>query len=124
AGMVDAERQVAQALREPERDRRLRRQLARDLERAVENRIGYRVDEADAQRLLRVDRAPAEDELLRGAEPADPRQPLRTAPARDDAEVDLRLTELRARRRVADVAGECELAAAAEREAVDGRDRR
>src|SRR5262249_24587964 len=52
------------------------------------------------------------------------REPLRPAPARDDSEVHLRLAELRVARRVADVARERELAAAAEREAVHRRDRR
>ena len=56
--------------------------------------------------------------------PHSAREPLRPAPAGDDPEVDLRLAELRARRRVADVARERELAAAAEREAVDRGDRR
>src|SRR5581483_5906427 len=46
------------------------------------------------------------------------------APAGDDREVDLRLSEGGALRRVADVARERELAATAEREAVDGGDRR
>ena len=74
------------------------------------------------QRLLRVDRAAGEDELLRDAEAADAREPLRAAPAGDDAEVDLGLAEPRVRRCVAEVAAERELAAAAEREAVDRRD--
>src|SRR5205814_2389036 len=78
---------------------------------------------ADAQGLLRVDGAPGEDQLLRDADAADAREALRPAPAGDDAEVDLGLPELRAARRVADVARERELAAAAEREPVDRGDR-
>ena len=65
-----------------------------------------------------------EDELLRDPEAADARESLRAAPAGDDAEVDLRLAESRLARCVADVAAERELAAAAEREAVDRGDRR
>ena len=82
------------------------------------------VDEPDAQGLLGVDEAAGEDQLLGHAQAADAGQPLRAAPAGDDPEVDLRLTELRAARRIADVARERELATAAEREAVQGRDRR
>src|SRR5439155_8548260 len=52
------------------------------------------------------------------------RQSLGAAPAGDDPQADLRLPERRRRRRVADVARERELAAAAEREPVDRRDRR
>ena len=70
----------------------------------LEHRIGDRVDEADPQRLLRVDQAAGEDQLLRDADAADAREPLRAAPARDDAEVDLGLAEPRVARGVADVA--------------------
>ena len=52
-----------------------------------------------------------------------PRQPLRAAEAGDDAQVDLGLPELRGARGVDEVAGQRQLAAAAEREAVDRRDR-
>ena len=51
-----------------------------------------------------------------------PREPLRAAEAADEAEVDLGLAELGVGRRVGKIAAEQELAAAAEREAVDGRD--
>src|SRR5262249_26209744 len=54
----------------------------------------------------------------------DAREPLGAAPARHDAKVDLRLAEPRVARGVAQVAAECQLAAAAEGEAVDRRDRR
>ena len=94
-------------------------------ERLLHQLVGLEdaVDEADPQRLLRVDDPPGEDQVLRDAEAADPRQPLRAAPAGEDAEVDLGLAELRGRGRVPEVARERELAAAAEREAVDRRDR-
>src|SRR5207253_6108551 len=70
------------------------------------------------------DRAAGEDQLLRDAEAADAGEPLRAAPAGDDAEVDLGLAEPRVARGVTQVATERELAAAAQREAVDRRDRR
>ncbi len=69
-------------------------------------------------------RAGREDELLREADAAHAREALRSAPARHDPEVDLRLAELCLRRRVPEVARERELAAAAEREPVDRGDRR
>src|SRR5436190_6337367 len=89
----------------------------------LEDRVVNGVDEPDAQRLVRIDRAPREHELLCDSDPADAREPLGASPAGDDPEVHLRLTELRTRRRVADVARQRELAAAAEREAVHGCDR-
>src|SRR5438045_5190927 len=117
-------RGVEQSLRCGERERSLRRELLRDAERVVEHRIGDRVHEAHPQRLLRVDHPAREDQLLRNPEAADPREALRSAPAGDDPEVDLGLAEARLARRVADVAAERELAAAAERETVDRGDRR
>ena len=53
-----------------------------------------------------------------------PGQPLRAAPSRDDAELDLRLTEARGARGEAYVAREGQLAATAERDAVDRGDHR
>src|SRR5437870_1480515 len=123
AGVVDAEREIAQPLRERKRERALRRELARRFERAVEHRVGDRVDEPDPQRLLRADGTAGEDELFRDADAAHASEPLRPAPAGNDAEVDLRLPELGATRRVPNVARERELAAAAERKAVDRGDR-
>ena len=117
-------REVEQPLRDAQRDRALGRELPGDLERVVEDGIRDRVDEADPQCLLRVDLAAGEDQLLRDAEAADAGEPLRAAPPGDDAEVDLGLAEPRVARGVAQVAAERELAAAAEREAVDRRDRR
>src|SRR5579864_7499399 len=101
-GLERARRHVDQALRQVERERALRGELVRRLERPVEHRIGDRIHQPDAQRLLRVDGAAREDQILRNADPADPREPLRATPAGDDAEIDLRLAELRAARRVAD----------------------
>ena len=82
------------------------------------------VGEADGERLLGVDEATAEDDLLgaRGADEA--RQALRAAGARDDAEEDLRLAELRVVGDDAEVARQGELAASAEGVAGDRGDDR
>jgi len=74
--------------------------------------------------LLGPDGAPGEDDLLREAEPDDAGQALAPAPARDDPEVDLGLAELCFARGDPDIAGESELAAAAERVPVDRGDSR
>jgi hypothetical protein len=71
-----------------------------------------------------IDHATGKDQLLRVAQRRRAREALRPAPAGDDAEVDLGLAELGGPGRVAQVASEGELAATAEREAVDRRDRR
>src|SRR6266511_800377 len=112
-------------LRGGERERALRGDRARRLQRLRQqlSRLEDRVHEPDAERFVRSDDAAGEDQILRRAEPADPGKALRPAPAGNDPEVDLGLAELRARRRVADVAGECELAASPQREPVHGRDR-
>src|SRR5205807_493382 len=80
------------------------------------------LDETEPQRLLGREHAAREDELLRAPEPDDPGEPVAAARSGDDPEPDLRLPELRRARRDPDVAGERELAAASEREAVDRRD--
>ena len=56
--MVDAEGEVAQPLRQRQRHVALGRKLVRGRERPLEHGVGDRVDEADAQGLLRVDGAP------------------------------------------------------------------
>ena len=62
--------------------------------------------------------------LERAAAADQPRQPLRAGVAGDDAEIDLRLAEARGVGGDPDRAGHRQLAAAAEREAVDrGNDR-
>src|SRR5581483_10140261 len=73
---------------------------------------------------LGVDRAARVDQVLGDADAAQPREALRPAPPGHDPEVDLGLPELRPRRRIAEVARERELAAAAEGEPVYGGDRR
>src|SRR5919204_204012 len=113
-------------LRVRERERALRGEEPRRLAHPIQQLAALvdGVHEPAPLGLLGVDKPAGEDQLLREAEAADPREPLRPAPARDDAEVDLRLAELRRARGVAQVAAERELAAAAEREAIDRRDRR
>src|SRR5262245_20078547 len=108
-----------------ERQRALRRDQLRDLECRLHQLVGLEdvVHEADPPCFLRVDDPPLEDEVLGDAKAADARQPLCPAPSRKDPEIHLRLAELRVRSRVAKVAGERELAAAAEREPVDRRER-
>ena len=80
------------------------------------------LDEPDAQRLLGADVTARQHEVLGPAVADVARQALRAAEARRDAEVDLGLAELGVLRGQADVAGQRQLAAAAEGEAVDGGD--
>ena len=87
--------------------------------------LGGREDglhEPDAQRLGGVDQAAAQAQIARPAVADLARQTLRAAPARRDAEADLGLAETGVVGGEADVAAERELAAAAQGEAVDGRD--
>ena len=124
--MVARERAVAGGLRRGQRDWALRSEQLCDRHRLLEQlpRFEHRVDEPVALRLLGVHDAAGEDQLLRIPERRRPGHPLRAAPARDEPEVDLRLADLRRAGRIAEVARDRELAAAAEREAVDRRDRR
>ncbi len=71
-----------------------------------------------------VDHLARVDELRRPAGADDPRQSLATAEPRDDSDVNLGLTELRAVRGDPDVAGEGEFAAATQGVSVDRRDDR
>src|SRR5262249_21346388 len=102
--VVALERVVRRALDRRERGRALGRGLLGSPARVVDGGIVYLVAQPDPQGLLGVDDTPREDQVLRDAEPADAREPLRPAPAGNDPEVDLRLAELRAGRRVAQVA--------------------
>ena len=81
------------------------------------------VDEAQLERFLGEDRVADEVHLERLARAHQARQALGAAEAGDDPELDLGLPEQRRARGDAHVAGHRELAAAAEREAVDGGDR-
>ena len=73
------------------------------------------VGQPDPQRLLGLDLAAGEDHVLGPRRPDQPGEALRATAARDDAEQDLGLAEPRLLRRDAEVAGERQLAAAAER---------
>src|SRR4051794_26794178 len=112
--VVALQRVVQRALRGGERERALRREQVRRLARLVEHRIVHAVDETACERLVGLDEAAGEDQLLREAEAAQAREPLGAAPAGNDPEVDLGLAKLGARGGVADVARRRELAAAAE----------
>src|SRR5581483_2794668 len=125
-GEVALQRAVREFLRPGEDERALRGEQTRELERLRHQLAGGEdgVHEPALARLLGADHAPGVDELLRQPDAAGPRETLRAAPARDDSDRDLRLPQPRRVGCVADVAGQCELAAAAEREAVDRGDRR
>ena len=101
----------------PLRDDRAGGELGGSCNRAVEQRFGldHLVDESDAQRFVGVDLTSAEDDVLRSRHADESRQPLRASTARDDAEEDLGLAEPRPGRGDAEVTGERELAAAAQR---------
>ena len=84
----------------------------------------HAVGESDRERLLRADVAAGEDHLPGTCEPDQPGQPLGPTRAGDDPEPDLGQAELRVLGHDAEVARERELAPAAERVAVDGRQHR
>src|SRR5690606_17574701 len=77
------------------------------------------VDEADPQRLLGGDVPSGEQQLERDALAYQPRQALRRGIARNDAEIDLRLADARGFGGEPDRARHRQLAAAAQRVAVD-----
>ena len=81
------------------------------------------IHEPDAVRFGGVDHLAGEEELQRASLADEARQPLRPAVARAEAELHLGLSELRRVGGDADVARHRQLAAAAEREAVDRGDR-
>ena len=76
------------------------------------------------ERVLRGDRIARQDHRHGLLEPHQPRQALRAARAGNDAELDLRQAEPRARGRDAEMAAHRQLKPAAERRAVHRRDRR
>ena len=82
------------------------------------------IDQADPPRFGRADRGTREHQLERAALAHEPRQALRPGKPRNQAQVDLRLTESGRVGRQPQRAGHRQLAAAAEREAIDGRDDR
>ena len=77
----------------------------------------------DPVRLERVDRIAGQVHLERLRLPHEPRQPLRAAESGNEAQVDLGLAEGCRLGRDAEVAGHRQLAASAEGDRVDGRDR-
>src|SRR5436190_7469985 len=113
-------------LGEPDRDRPLRGDLARDALGLLEP--GLPGDDArhqaQAERLASREHAPGEDHVHRHGLAHGPRQPLRASRSREHSEVDLRLAELRRLGRDDQVAQHRELAAAAEAEAGDRGDER
>src|SRR3954447_21161933 len=117
---------VDRALRGPDRERRVSRDLARELERLFSRlaRLGHTRDEAVALGRPRVDRAAGEDELLRSAHAREPRKELRSAAAGDDPAPHLREPELCVRGGDDEIARKCELEAAGQRITLDRRDRR
>ena len=82
------------------------------------------IDEADAQRFVGGNHFAGKNHFVRHTLAAQAREPLRAAVAGHDAELHFRLAESRGLAGDAHGAGQRELAAAAEREAVDRRDRR
>mmetsp|Transcript_19369 Transcript_19369/g.61745 ORF Transcript_19369/g.61745 Transcript_19369/m.61745 type:complete len:235 (+) Transcript_19369:153-857(+) len=104
----------------------LRRDLACCLERVVEQvRGGHHArHQAALTRLLRRHLVAREDELHCARLPHRASEALRAAQARDRAELDLWLAKLGRVRGENEIAGHRELAATAEREAVDGGDDR
>src|SRR5580704_13969275 len=108
--------------REFDSDRSVGSDLVQDRLGACDE-IGRRntlVDKADAIGLLRADHLSGQYELQGAALAHQPRQSLRSTAARKESECDLRLAELRVFHRDADGARHRRLAAASEREAVDG----
>ena len=98
-----------------ERDRRL----------AADRRSGDElVDDAELLRLFGRDMTARDDHLHRRLRADQPRQPLRPAAARQDADQHLGQADLGARHRDAVMAGERDLEPAAQRIAVDRRDDR
>ena len=120
------ERAVDALLRDHQRDQRHAGDRFGGLHRLVHQarRRHHARDETRAFRLRGIHHAAGEIEIhrLRLADRA--RQALRAADARNDAELDLGLAELRVVRRDDHVAHHRELAAAAERKARDRRDHR
>src|SRR4029077_12807473 len=82
------------------------------------------IHEANSQSLLRGNHFSGQADFVGGSLAAKPREPLRTAIARQDTELYFRLPKLRHLAGQAHRAGQRDFASAAEREAIDGRDRR
>ena len=100
------------------------RQRRGPLEGPVEHRLGrhHLVDEPHRQRLVGAHLTAGEDQVLGPARADQAREALGAAAAGDDAEQDLRLAEASLLAGDAEVAGQRQLAAAAQGEARDRRD--
>src|SRR5262249_36269215 len=103
-----------------------RRDLPSDALRLLEPRLlrHHARDEPGRERFLRVQQAPAEDDVHRDRLSDRTRESLRAAGTRNDSERGLGLAEARRLRRDDQVTREGELAAAAEAVAGDSRDER
>jgi hypothetical protein len=115
-----------QSLCRGHRQRTLACDLGCGLARRGEQLVGleHRIRQPESKRFVRVDHLPGVDQLAGSRRPNAPREPLRPAETRNDAEVDLGLTEFGFARRVDEVARQRELAATAQGEAVDRSDHR
>src|SRR5688572_25486789 len=107
------------------RDRALGQDALEQRARACGELLGREdlVDHAGAPGLLGADLVAGQDPLERHTRASQPRQALRAAVPRDDAQTHLGQAHLRAGARRAQRAGERELEAAAQREAVEAGDR-
>ena len=95
--------------------------------RAAGSRLVVRhdaVDQPDFQRPLRCEGIAGQQQFERTLAPGEPRQPLRSAEGRRHAEIDFRFCKLRPLAGDGEMDGLGNLAAAAERQAVDGGDHR
>src|ERR1700733_10773832 len=112
--------------RELHRDRSIGGDLFQDRLGARDELIGGNdfVDEPDGIGFLRADHPRREKERQRAALADQPWQPLRSAAPRDESKRDFGLTEPGGVNRQSDGASHSGLAAAAERESIDGRDHR
>jgi hypothetical protein len=86
--------------------------------------LGDLVDEARFERLLRADRSAGQHQIERRRHADQPRQPLRSERARQQAEMDFRKPHSRARMRDPAMTRQGKLQAAAERRAVERRHHR
>ena len=115
---------VERALGQPDRDRRARRDLPRQLVDRGHQCLGWvhRAHEAEPERLGGVDHLPGEDQLAGLGHADQARQEVRPAPVHVKAALDERLAEARGGRGEPDVAAERDVHARAGGGAVDGGD--
>ncbi len=123
---VQVARRAGELAEHGDRVRRLGRDLSGHGDGGLEQLLvgDDALDEPPVVGRLRVDRLAGEVEEHRSTGTDEAREPLCPAAPGDQAELDLRLPELRGRRRNADVAAHGELEPSTEAEAVDRRDER